>query len=90
MKKEQAGVSTAAFLQDQNAGLIPGWAQWVKDLVLPHLQLRSGSLAWEPRMPQGGQKKKKKKKGEGEEGKKKIKNQGNYFYISQFKMEKNS
>ena len=44
--------------------MIPCPAQWVKDPVLPQLQLRSDLWPWELHMLQGSKKKKKKKKTE--------------------------
>ena len=49
---------SVAFLECWDTCLIPGMAQWVKDPVLPHLQL---SLTCELHMLWGGQKKEKEK-----------------------------
>ena len=55
----------------KDAGLIPGLAQWVKDLVLPLQRLRSvlwlGFDTW-PRTPWTEPKRKKKLKRKGEDG----------------------
>lgn len=34
-------MGSVAFLQHENAGLVPGLAQWVKNLAWPQLQLGS-------------------------------------------------
>ena len=58
----------AVSLQRQDAGLIPGPAQWVKGsgvataAVKVATEAQIQSLAWECHMPQGGQKKKKERK----------------------------
>ena len=48
----------AASLEYWDTGLIPGLAQWVKNLMLPQFRLRSASLAQELHRPWGSQKSK--------------------------------